>query len=196
MVWLVVGLGNPGAEYKNTRHNIGHMVVDEMARVNSLTWSSHKARADVAAYKLSKSGNSGVDLDAPGIVLAKSHGYMNDSGGPIKALCNFYKVELENLIVIHDELDIPFGAIRLKRGGGDNGHNGLKSTTSALTSDYFRVRMGIGRPMGHQDPADFVLKSFASNEKSELPNFIARGGEAVEYLIKNGLQAAQGAYNQ
>ena len=190
MVWLVVGLGNPGAEYQNTRHNIGHMVVDEMARVNSLTWSSHKARADVAAYKL------GVGLDAPGLVLAKSHSYMNESGGPIKALCNFYKIEIENLIVIHDELDIPFNSIRIKQGGGDNGHNGLKSTTSALGTGYFRIRMGIGRPIGQQDPADFVLKNFSSAEKPELPDFISRGSEAIEYLIKNGLTAAQGAFNK
>ena len=189
MVWLVVGLGNPGAEYQNTRHNIGHMVVDELARENSLKWSSHKARADVAAFKL------GVGLDAPGIVLAKSHSYMNESGGPIKALCNFYKVEIDNLIVIHDELDIPFNSIRIKQGGGDNGHNGLKSTTSALGPDYYRIRMGIGRPIGQQDPADFVLKNFASAEKGELPNFISKGAEAVEYLIKNGLSAAQGAFN-
>jgi PTH1 family peptidyl-tRNA hydrolase len=190
MVWLVVGLGNPGAEYKNTRHNIGHMVVDELASEHSLTWSSHKARADVAAFKL------GIGLNAPGLVLAKSHSYMNESGGPIKALCNFYKIELENVIVIHDELDIPFGAIRIKKGGGDNGHNGLKSTSSALGAEYFRIRMGIGRPVGQQDPADFVLKNFSSTEKNELPDFIAKGGEAVEYLIKNGLPAAQSAYNQ
>ena len=166
MVWLVVGLGNPGADYKNTRHNIGQMVVDDLARANSLTWSSHKSRADVAAYKL------GIGLDAPGLVLVKPHSYMNDSGGPIKALCNFYKVELDNLIVIHDELDIPFGAIRIKKGGGDNGHNGLKSTSSSMTSDYFRIRMGIGRPTGQQDPADFVLRNFSSTEKGELPSFV------------------------
>ena len=189
MVWLVVGLGNPGAEYRNTRHNIGHLVVDELARANSLTWSSHKARADVAAFKL------GMGLDAPGVVLAKSHSYMNESGGPIKALCNFYKIEIDNLIVIHDELDIPFSAIRIKKGGSDNGHNGLKSATSALGADYFRIRMGIGRPVGQQDPADFVLKNFSSAERSELPEFIAKGGAAVEYLIKNGLAAAQGEYN-
>jgi len=166
------------------------MVVDDLARANSLTWSSHKSRADVAAYKL------GIGLDAPGLVLVKPHSYMNDSGGPIKALCNFYKVELDNLIVIHDELDIPFGAIRIKKGGGDNGHNGLKSTSSSMTSDYFRIRMGIGRPTGQQDPADFVLRNFSSTEKGELPSFVSRGGEAIEYLIKNGLSAAQGAYNQ
>ncbi len=189
MVWLVVGLGNPGAEHKSTRHNIGYMVVDELARVNSLTWSSHKARADVAAFKL------GVGLDAPGLVLAKSHSYMNDSGGPIKALCNFYKIELDNVIVIHDELDIPFSSIRIKKGGGDNGHNGLKSATSALGAEYLRIRMGIGRPVGQQDPADFVLKNFSSTERSELPDFITKGGEAVEFLIKNGLSAAQSTFN-
>ena len=190
MVWLVVGLGNPGADYKSTRHNIGQMVVDDLARANALTWSSHKSRADVAAYKL------GIGLDAPGLVLVKPHSYMNVSGGPIKALCNFYKVELDNLIVIHDELDIPFGTIRIKKGGGDNGHNGLKSTSSSMTSDYFRIRMAIGRPTGQQDPADFVLRNFSSTEKGELPSFVSRGGEAIEYLIKNGLSAAQGAYNQ
>ena len=190
MVWLVVGLGNPGSDYKNTRHNIGYMVVDELARENSLTWSSHKARADVAAFKI------GVGIDAPGIVLAKSHSYMNESGGPIKALCNFYKVEVENLIIIHDELDIPYNTIRVKKGGGDNGHNGLKSATNALGPDYYRIRMGIGRPVGSQDPADFVLKNFSSAEKVELASFISKGAEAVEYLIKNGLVATQSAYNQ
>lgn len=190
MVWLVVGLGNPGAEYQKTRHNIGHMVVDELARENSLTWSSHKARADVAAFKI------GVGLDAPGVVLAKLHCYMNESGGPIKSLCNFYKVPVENLIVIHDELDIPFSAIRIKLGGGDNGHNGLKSTTNSMSAEYFRIRMGIGRPLGQQDPADFVLKNFSSDEKRALSDFLSRGAEAVEYLIMHGLQSAQGQFNQ
>ncbi len=193
MVWLVVGLGNPGAEYQNTRHNIGQLVVDEMARVNSLKWTSHKARADVAAFKL---GNISIGSDAPGVILVKPHSFMNDSGGPIKALCNFYKVGIENLIVIHDELDIPFNAIRIKQGGGDNGHNGLKSTTSAMTNNYYRIRMGVGRPPGQQDPADFVLKNFSSSEKSELPGFVSRGSDAIEYLINNGLAAAQGQYNQ
>ena len=193
MVWLVVGLGNPGAEYQNTRHNIGQLVVDEMARVNSLKWTSHKARADVAAFKL---GNISSGSDAPGVILVKPHSFMNDSGGPIKALCNFYKVGIENLIVIHDELDIPFNAIRIKQGGGDNGHNGLKSTTSAMTNNYYRIRMGVGRPPGQQDPADFVLKNFSSSEKSELSGFISRGSEAIEYLINHGLAAAQGQYNQ
>jgi PTH1 family peptidyl-tRNA hydrolase len=193
MVWLVVGLGNPGAEYQNTRHNIGQLVVDELARVNSLKWTSHKARADVAAYKI---GNIGIGIDAPSVILVKPHSFMNNSGGPIKALCNFYKVGIENLIVIHDELDIPFNAIRIKQGGGDNGHNGLKSTTSAMTNNYYRIRMGVGRPPGQQDPADFVLKNFSSSEKSELSGFVSRGADAIEYLINNGLSAAQGQYNQ
>ena len=137
-----------------------------------------------------------MGADAPGIVLAKSHSYMNESGGPIKALANFYKVELENLIVIHDELDIPFAAIRTKLGGGDNGHNGLKSLSSAFNSpDYFRVRMGIGRPIGEQDPADFVLKNFASAEKKELPDLVSRGAEVVEFLLQNGLEKTQAKFN-
>ena len=113
-----------------------------------------------------------------------------------RSLCNFYKIGIENLIVIHDELDIPFNAIRIKQGGGDNGHNGLKSTSSALTNNYYRIRMGVGRPPGQQDPADFVLKNFSSSEKSELPGFVSRGSDAIEYLINNGLAAAQGQYNQ
>ena len=190
MVWLVVGLGNPGAEYQNTRHNIGHMVVDEMARVNSLKWTSHKARADVAAYKI------GVGIDAPGVVLAKSHSYMNESGGPIKALCNFYKIGFENLIVIHDELDIPFKEIRLKLGGGDNGHNGLKSVSANLSPNYYRVRMGVGRPNGPMDPADFVLQKFNSSESADLKDFVARGALATEKLIEKGLDLAQNEFNK
>ena len=125
----------------------------------------------------------------------KSQGYMNDTGIPLRLLADFYKVSSDNIIVIHDELDIPFNTIRIKQGGGDNGHNGLKSTTSAMSADYFRIRMGIGRPIGQQDPADFVLKNFASAEKGEIPGFVSRGADAIEYLIKHGLQAAQSQYN-
>lgn len=121
---------------------------------------------------------------------------MNESGGPVKALANFYKVDLDNVIVIHDELDIPFAAIRTKLGGGDNGHNGLKSLTSVFNGpNYFRVRMGIGRPNGDQDPADFVLKNFSSTEKKELPDLISRGAEVVEYLVSNGLEKTQAKFN-
>jgi PTH1 family peptidyl-tRNA hydrolase len=121
---------------------------------------------------------------------------MNETGGPIKALANFYSVEPENIIALHDELDIGFAAIRTKLGGGDNGHNGLKSMTSAFdTPDYYRVRLGIGRPMGQQDPADFVLKQFSKEEKKELDVFIERGADVVEFLIEHGLELTQGKFN-
>ena len=121
---------------------------------------------------------------------------MNESGGPVKALANFYKVEVANIIVLHDELDIPFSAIRSKVAGGDNGHNGLKSLTSSLgTADYFRIRLGIGRPMGQQDPGDFVLKQFSKEEKKDLDEFIDRGADCVEFLIEKGLDLTQSKFN-
>lgn len=190
MVWLVVGLGNPGPEYAATRHNIGQMVVEILADQNRARWTTHKSRTDVAAYKI------GVGSDAASVILAKSKSYMNESGGPIKALATFYKVEPANIIVIHDELDIPFDSIRVKLAGGDNGHNGLKSLTSSFgTSNFYRVRMGIGRPIGRQDPADFVLKQFAVAEKKALQDFLIHGAEAVESLITKGLEATQQNFN-
>lgn len=190
MVWLVVGLGNPGPEYESTRHNVGQMVIDILAAQNQARWTTHKTRTDVAAYKI------GVGSTAASVILAKSKSYMNESGGPIKALATFYKVEPANIIIIHDELDIPFHAIRVKLAGGDNGHNGLKSLTSSFgTPDYYRVRMGIGRPIGRQDPADFVLKQFAVAEKKELQNFLIHGAEAVESLILQGLEKTQQDFN-
>jgi PTH1 family peptidyl-tRNA hydrolase len=190
MVWLVVGLGNPGVEYCATRHNIGQMVIEMLAEQNRARWTSHKSRTDVAAFKI------GVGSDAASIILAKSKSYMNESGGPIKALATFFKVDPANIIVIHDELDIPFDAIRVKLAGGDNGHNGLKSLTSSLaTANYYRIRMGIGRPLGRQDPADFVLKQFAAPEKKALQDFLIRGTEAVDSLITKGLEATQQDFN-
>jgi PTH1 family peptidyl-tRNA hydrolase len=130
------------------------------------------------------------------LVLAKSRGYMNESGGPTKSLTDFYKVAPDQIIVIHDELDLPFDNLRIKHGGGDNGHNGLKSiTTSINTADYFRIRMGIGRPLGQQDPADFVLKSFSKEERGNLATFIQRGADAIESLVLNGLDKAQTSFN-
>lgn len=190
MVWLVVGLGNPGAEYESTRHNIGQMVVDILADQNKARWTTHKSRTDVAAYKI------GVGPHPSSVILAKSKSYMNESGGPIKALAAFYKIEPAKIIVIHDELDIPFNSIRVKLAGGDNGHNGLKSLSSSFaTANYYRVRMGIGRPIGRQDPADFVLKQFAVAEKKELENFLTHGAEAVESLITKGLEMTQQNFN-
>jgi len=166
------------------------MVIDELAKRHNVKLSSHKSRTDIAAYKL------GVGVDAFSVILAKSKSYMNESGGPIKALANFYSVEPKQIIVLHDELDIPYAAIRSKIAGGDNGHNGLKSLTSAFDSpEYYRVRLGIGRPMGQQDPADFVLKQFASAEKKELPEFISRCADAVLSLVSDGLDKAQTKFN-
>jgi len=190
MTWLVVGLGNPGDQYAATRHNVGQMVIDQLVKRHSVKLASHKSRTHIAAYKL------GVGIDAHQIILAKSQSYMNETGGPIKALANFYSVKPEKIIVLHDELDIGFAAIRTKLGGGDNGHNGLKSMTSAFnTPDYYRVRLGIGRPMGQQDPADFVLKQFSKEEKKDLDEFIERGADVVEFLIDKGLELTQGKFN-
>ncbi len=190
MTWLVVGLGNPGDEYAATRHNVGQMVIDQLARGHKLKLSSHKSRCYIAAYKL------GVGIDSQSIILAKSKGYMNETGGPVKALASFYSVEPAKIIVLHDELDIGYAAIRAKLAGGDNGHNGLKSLTSSFgTADYFRIRLGIGRPMGEQDPADFVLKQFSKEEKKSLDEFIERGADCVEFLIENGLDLTQSKFN-
>jgi PTH1 family peptidyl-tRNA hydrolase len=190
MTWLVVGLGNPGDEYAATRHNVGQLVIDHLAKRHNVKLSSHKSRNDIASYKL------GVGADMHSIILAKSKSYMNESGGPIKALASFYSVEPANIIVLHDELDIGYAAIRTKVAGGDNGHNGLKSLTSSFgTAEYFRVRLGIGRPMGQQDPADFVLKQFSKEEKKTLDEFIDRGADCVEFLIDKGLDLTQSKFN-
>lgn len=190
MTWLVVGLGNPGDKYAATRHNVGQMVVDELVRRHNVKLSSHKSRTNIAAFKL------GVGVDAHPVIVAKSHSFMNETGGPIKALANFYSVDPEKIIVLHDELDIPFAAIRAKFAGGDNGHNGLKSITSAFGApDYYRVRLGIGRPMGEQDPADFVLKAFSKVEQKDLSEFIVRGADVVESLINEGLERTQTRFN-
>ena len=190
MTWLVAGLGNPGDQYAATRHNVGQMVIDQLVKRHSIKLASHKSRTHIAAYKL------GVGIDAHQIILAKSTSYMNETGGPIKALANFYSIEPANIIVLHDELDIGYAVIRSKLGGGDNGHNGLKSMTSAFdTPDYYRVRLGIGRSMGQQDPADFVLKQFSKEEKKDLDEFIERGADVVESLIEKGLEFTQGKFN-
>ncbi len=183
--WIVIGLGNPGPEYERTRHNIGAMVVNQLAIQNGAKFSNHKSRANVAQFKV-----AGIS-----VVAATLRCYMNASGGPTKSLTDYFKVKSDHLIVIHDELDIPFQAIRLKQGGGDNGHNGLKSVTGVLGPEYFRIRMGIGRPIGRQDPADYVLKPFSAEERKELPNLIDNGVSATISLITNGLQKAQSEFN-
>jgi len=191
-VWLVVGLGNPGPSYAGHRHNIGYMVVDELARRMGSGFRAHKSgRADVVEGRLGAPG-----ADAPRVVLAKARSYMNESGGPVKALATFYKVPAERIVAIHDELDIDFGTLRVKKGGGDNGHNGLKSMRSSLgTGDFFRVRAGIGRPPGRQDVADFVLSNYSTTQRKELPFQVDSAADAVECLIAEGLEKTQQRYN-
>ena len=186
---LVVGLGNPGDRYAATRHNIGHMVVDELADRNSQRWNVHKAGAAVAEFRLGIGG--------PKIILAKPATYMNLSGKPVAALLKFFNIGPENLIVIHDELDIDFDNLRIKRGGGEGGHNGLKSTTQALgTKDYLRVRAGVGRPPGRMSAADYVLRPFSSTEHDTLALHIDRAADAVESLIEHGLTVTQNQFHQ
>ncbi len=185
-VWLVVGLGNPGPSYAGHRHNAGHMVLDLLAERVGGRFKAHKGRCDVVEARLAGAR----------AVLAKPKSYMNLTGGPTAAVRDFFKVPVERVVVVHDELDIPFGSLRLKRGGGDNGHNGLRSLSSALGSkDYLRVRFGIGRPPGRQDPADFVLKDFSGAERKELPFLVDRAGDAVEALLTGPLEAAQNTFH-
>jgi len=184
--WLVVGLGNPGPQYAGNRHNAGFMVLDELASRDGGRFKVHKARAEVVEGRIA--GHPAV--------LAKPLSYMNLSGGPVKALAGFYKIEPARIIVVHDELDIPYGALRAKLGGGDNGHNGLKSITKALaTRDYLRVRFDIGRPPGRMDPADYVLRDFATAERKDLPLLVDRAADMVDSLIDRGLEATQNAFH-
>ncbi len=189
--WLVVGLGNPGSEYAKNRHNVGFLVADLLAGRLGVRFGRHrKAVAQVAEGRL------GVGVDAPRLVLAKPMTYMNLSGGPVAALRQFYKVPLEQIVAVHDELDIPYGMLRLKQGGGEGGHNGLRSMSGALGSkEYLRVRFGIGRPPGRQDPADYVLSDFSAAERKELDFLVDRAADATEALIARGLEWSQNAYH-
>ena len=184
--WVVVGLGNPGPSYAGTRHNAGARVLDLLAARAPGSWKSHKSRNDVIETR----------WGGERVVLAKPRSYMNESGGPVSSLRDFFKVPVERVVVVHDELDLPFGALRLKQGGGDNGHNGLKSLRRSLASgEFFRVRVGIGRPPGRQDPADWVLKDFSATERKDLDLLFERAADAVETLVEQGLAAAQNGYN-
>jgi PTH1 family peptidyl-tRNA hydrolase len=191
-VWLVVGLGNPGDKYAGHRHNVGYLVIDELARRLGTPLRAHKTgRAEVAEGRLGPPGS-----DGPRVVLARPRSYMNEVGGPTKALTTFYKVPPARVIAIHDELDIDFGTLRCKLGGGDNGHNGLKSLRSSFgTGDFFRVRAGIGRPPGRQEVSDFVLSNYSKVELKELPFQVDTAADAVESLITDGLEKTQQRYN-
>lgn len=186
--WVVVGLGNPGDRYAGNRHNVGAMVVAELSRRYASPLRAHKARASAAQVRLGTvAGRPG-----PAAVIAVPHSYMNESGGPVKALMGFFGAGPDRLIVLHDELDIDAGQVRLKLGGGEGGHNGLRAVSRALgTRDYLRVRLGIGRPPGRMDAADYVLRDFSKEERADLPFLLGDAADAVELLAQEGLLAAQ-----
>jgi peptidyl-tRNA hydrolase, PTH1 family len=184
---LVVGLGNPGSEYSETRHNVGFRVVELLAaRAGGGRFSKHRSHSDVLEGRLA----------GRRVVLAKPRTYMNVSGGPVAGLVKYFSVPAEDLVVVHDDLDLGFGVVRLKRGGGEGGHNGLRSISSSIgTRDYLRVRFGIGRPPGRQDPADYVLKRFSGAEKKELEFAVDLAADAVEALLDDGLEATQNRFH-
>jgi PTH1 family peptidyl-tRNA hydrolase len=189
--WLVVGLGNPGPGYAGNRHNVGAMVVHELARRHDQaapTFRAHRARAVVDEVRLgSVRGRPG-----PRTVLAVPTTYMNESGGPVAGLLRYFGVPIDRLVVVHDELDLPASVVRVKRGGGEGGHNGLRSVSTSLgTKDYQRVRVGIGRPPGRMDPADFVLRDFGATERRDLPLTVDTAADAVESLVDVGLLETQ-----
>jgi peptidyl-tRNA hydrolase, PTH1 family len=190
-MWLVAGLGNPGREYERNRHNVGFLVADLLAgRIGSRFGRHRRAVAEVAEARL------GTGMDAPAIVLVKPMTYMNLSGGPVVALANFYKIPTERIIAVHDELDLPYGVVRAKLGGGEGGHNGLRSMSQSLsTNDYHRVRFGIGRPPGRQDPADYVLSDFTTAERKELEFLVDRSADIVESIITHGLEHTQNVFH-
>ncbi|HET7386347.1 MAG TPA: aminoacyl-tRNA hydrolase [Nocardioidaceae bacterium] len=189
-VWLVVGLGNPGPAYAGNRHNVGYLVADELASRSGGRFRAHKSgRAEVVEGRIG--GVGGVR-----VVLARPRSYMNEIGGAVSTLAKFYKIPVERIVAVHDELDIGFDTLRVKLGGGDNGHNGLRSMRGSLGSgDFYRVRVGIGRPPGRQDPADFVLSDYAAAERKVLPLIVDRAADAVESLVTEGLDRTQGRFN-
>ncbi len=180
---LVVGLGNPGPQYAKTRHNVGFMVADLLAARIGAPFKVHKrSGAEVATGRLA---------ERP-VVLAKPRCYMNESGRQVGPLAKFYSIAPGDVIVVHDELDIDFGRVRLKVGGGEGGHNGLRSVANALGSkDFQRVRIGIGRPPGRKDPAAFVLEPFTAAERTEVPTICELAADATELLVRVGLEPAQ-----
>ena len=182
--WLVVGLGNPGPDYAGNRHNVGQMVITELAARSGATLKSHRAGAAVAETRTAPGG--------PRVVLAKPSSFMNVSGGPVIGLLRYFDIPPARLIVVHDELDLPFDTLRLKFGGGHGGHNGIRDIIAAIgTPEFVRIRVGIGRPPGRQSAADFVLRDFSSTERATLPNSIADAADAAELIITDGLTAAQ-----
>jgi peptidyl-tRNA hydrolase, PTH1 family len=188
MTWLVAGLGNPGERYANTRHNLGYRVVDELAAREGERF--RKARfvgADVGEIR----------VDGERILLAKSRAFMNESGPAIASLVRKHGVDPDHVIAVHDEIDLPFGALRVKSGGSTAGHNGLRSLQQALrTPDFFRVRLGVGRPTGRRQAADWVLDTFARREEPDVALLVDDGADAVRSLVRDGLQDTQDRFNR
>jgi PTH1 family peptidyl-tRNA hydrolase len=183
--WLIAGLGNPGPEYAGNRHNAGFLVADLLAERIGARFKRDRARVQAASGRLA----------GQPVLIVKPMSYMNASGPAVAAVGRFYKVPLDRTVAVHDELDLPFGTIRLKLGGGDNGHNGLRSMTGTLGPGYYRVRVGVGRPSGRRDPADFLLSDFSAAERKELPLIVERAADAVEVLLERGLAAAQNEFH-
>jgi PTH1 family peptidyl-tRNA hydrolase len=190
--WLVVGLGNPGPAFASHRHNIGYRVAEELARRMGVRLRTARSmRAEVAEGRI---GPPGPDNER--VILARSRTFMNETGGAVKRLLSYYKLQPPQMIVLHDELDIDPGQLRVKFGGGDNGHNGLKSIRAALgTGDFYRVRIGVGRPPGRQDPADFLLSDFPASARESVAEEINRAADAVESLVGVGLDKTQNVFN-
>lgn len=187
--WLVVGLGNPGPRYAGNRHNVGQMVLGELGVRGETSFRNHRSLAVVAEARL---GTLPGGVPGPKVVLAKPETFMNVSGGPVSSVAKFFSITPEKIIVVHDEIDVPFDSVKLKRGGGEGGHNGLRDISKALgTKDYVRVRIGVGRPPGRQKPADYVLSDFSAPERKQLPYLLADGADAVEQVVLEGLEAAQ-----
>jgi peptidyl-tRNA hydrolase, PTH1 family len=190
--WLIVGLGNPGQRYAKNRHNAGYQVADALVSAAGGTFSAHRSRAQVYEGRLPPSGG------VPGarLIVAKPSVFMNESGGPVSGLLTFFKIPLDHLLVIHDELDLPLGVLRLKFGGGEGGHNGLRSISrSTGSAGYARARLGVGRPPGRMDPADFVLRDFAASERTEVALMIGDATDAIEDVITTGFARIQAAIN-
>jgi peptidyl-tRNA hydrolase, PTH1 family len=190
-LFLVVGLGNPGERYARTRHNAGAMVADVLAERMGASWRTDRSRRNqVVDGRLGRPPQSRV-------VVARPRSFMNESGGPVAALLSYYKVPLHRLIVVHDELDLPSTVLRVKTDGGDGGHNGVRAVRTSIGSgDFIRVRVGIGRPTGRQDPADYVLSDFSRAERTELPGLLDRAADAVESVVAEGITKTQNVFNQ
>ena len=193
--WLLVGLGNPGPEYERTRHNVGFMIVDELARrARASFYAPRGMRAAVAETIISSTGLGVPPGDK--LVLVKPRTFMNESGQSVGKLASFFKVSADRVVIVHDEIDLEFGQLRIKFGGGDGGHNGLKSVRAHLhTGDFYRVRFGVGRPTGRHAAADHVLGAFPTAMREDLAVEVQRAADACEMLVTQGLTATQNKFN-